>query len=303
VLDTSYRTLAQEARTWKESVELIFVDDGSKDDTWQVIERLARRDCRVRGVRMSRNFGHQAAIGAGLEQATGDAVVVLDADLQDPPKLVGEMIARWHEGFDVVAARRKRRQGESAVKKVLGYFFYRFLARITNVPILTDTGDFALLDRRVVDVMLGCEEHALFWRGLRCYAGFRHTFVEFERPSRAAGTSKYTLRKLMGLASNGIFSFSEVPLRLGLYLGMITLVGCLLLTLGSLAFSLATGSTPLFSPLFVLVFLLGSAQLLCMGIIGEYLNRIYAEVRRRPRWIVSEMIGMEEQKGPSLRAA
>jgi dolichol-phosphate mannosyltransferase len=303
VLETSYRTLAEEARTWKEPVELIFVDDGSKDDTWQVIERLAGQDARIRGVRMSRNFGHQAAIGAGLEQATGNAVVVLDADLQDPPRLIGDMIARWREGFDVVAARRQRRQGESAVKKVLGYFFYRFLARITNVPILTDTGDFALLDRRVVDVMLGCQEHALFWRGLRCYAGFQHTFVEFERPSRAAGTSKYTLRKLMGLASNGIFSFSEVPLRLGLYLGTLTLVGSLLLAFASFVVALATGSKPLISPLFLLVLLLGSAQFLCIGIIGEYLNRIYAEVRRRPRWIVSERIGVEGQNRSTLTAA
>jgi dolichol-phosphate mannosyltransferase len=145
VLETSYRTLAEESQTWPEPVEVIFVDDGSKDDTWQVIERLARQDGRIRGVRMSRNFGHQAAIGAGLEHATGNAVVVLDADLQDPPRLIGEMIARWQEGFDVVAARRQRRQGESPVKKVLGYVFYRFLARITNVPILTDTGDFSIV--------------------------------------------------------------------------------------------------------------------------------------------------------------
>jgi dolichol-phosphate mannosyltransferase len=254
-------------------------------------------------VRLSRNFGHQAAIGAGLEHAGGDAVVVLDADLQDPPQLIGEMIARWRAGFDVVAARRRRRHGENVVKRVLGYAFYRVLARLTDAPIPLDTGDFALLDRRVVDVLLGFREQSLFWRGLRCFAGFRHTAVEFDRPSRAAGVSKYTLRKLAGLASNGVLSFSNAPPRLGLYLGVVGLVAALVVGLGAGIVSAVTGREMPVPPIYVLVSLFGSLQLVCLGVIGEYVNRIYAEVRGRPRWIVGARVGFEERGEVRSRAA
>jgi polyisoprenyl-phosphate glycosyltransferase len=300
VLALSYRALADAAKAWAEPVEVIFVDDGSDDNTWAVIERLAGQDGRVRGVRLSRNFGHQAAIGAGLEHAIGAAVVVLDADLQDPPKLIGDMIARWRDGFDVVAARRRRRAGVGAVKRVLGYAFYRLLARVTHVSVPTDTGDFALLDRRVVDVMLGCREQALFWRGLRCFAGFRHTVVGFERPSRAAGESKYTLRKLAGLASNGVLSFSDAPLRIGLYAGPALFLAAGLGACG-LVVAWASNSVPLLSPLAVLVLSLAGLQMTCLGVMGEYMNRLYAEVRQRPRWVVSERIGRMAQ--PTSRAA
>jgi polyisoprenyl-phosphate glycosyltransferase len=291
VLELTYRTLAAEARCWDEPIELLFVDDGSQDGTWAIIQDLCERDARVRGLRMSRNFGHQAAVGAGLANAAGDAVVVLDADLQDPPELIATMIERWRQGHEVVAARRNRRSGEGMLKKVLGYLFYRVLAHITDVDIPKDTGDFALLDRRVVDVLAGSREHALFWRGLRCYAGFRHTYVAFDRPSRAAGRSKYTWRKLADLAASGMLSYSKVPPRLGLYLGAATLLGSLLAGAASLTYSLVTDRPPPVSALGIGLFFLGSVQLVCVGVCGEYLARIYDEVRNRPRWIVAEEIG------------
>ena len=305
VLELTYQTLVAESRSWDMPFELVFVDDGSRDDTWLIITRLAARDSRVRGLRMSRNFGHQAAVGAGLAHATGSAVVVLDADLQDPPQLIATMLERWREGYEVVAARRNRRQGESPLKKLLGYLFYRLLARITDVDIPKDTGDFALLDRGVVDVLAACREHSMFWRGLRCYAGFRHTFVHFDRPGRARGQSKYTLRKLLHLASSGLLSYSAVPLRLGLYLGAATLVGSLLAGLGSLACALFTDITPPVSGLGVSLFFLGATQLICVGICGEYLSRIYDEVRNRPRWIVAQEVGRTAaaQAGPMSRVA
>ena len=291
VLELTYHSLLEESHHWDMPFELLFVDDGSRDDTWAIIMRLAARDGRVRGLRMSRNFGHQAAVGAGLAHARGSAVVVLDADLQDPPQLIATMLERWRDGYEVVAARRNCRQGVGPLKKLLGYCFYRLLARITDVDIPKDTGDFALLDRGVVNVLVACPEHSMFWRGLRCYAGFRHTFIPFDRPRRARGQSKYTLRKLMHLASSGLLSYSTVPLRLGLYVGSATLVGSLLVGLGSLACALFTDITPPVSGLGVSLFFLGSTQLLCLGILGEYLSRIYDEVRNRPRWIIAQEVG------------
>lgn len=294
VLDLTYQTLVDEAKYWHEPIEIVFVDDGSKDNTWNIIERLAQRDERVVGLRLSRNFGHQSAIGAGLERARGDAVVVLDADLQDPPQVVREMLDKWRAGAQVVAAQRLRRQGESWFKKSVGFLFYRLLERITDVAIPTDTGDFALLDRQVVDTLLSLREHNMFWRGLRCYTGFRHAFVHFERPGRAAGESKYTLRKLMGLASNGLLSFSDFPLRLPMYLGLVTMAATLLLAIGGTTASWLTGADFSASLSSIGLFFLGAVQLLCLGMIGEYMNRIYAEVRNRPRWIIADQVSQKE---------
>ena len=308
VLELTYRTLVNEAPHWDEAIEIVFVDDGSQDDTWSIIERLAQRDERVVGLRLSRNFGHQAAIGAGLEQARGDAVIVLDADLQDPPQVVRAMLEQWRAGCQVVAAQRLRRQGEGWFKKTVGYLFYRLLGQVTDVAIPADVGDFALLDRQVVDTLLSFREHGMFWRGLRCYSGFRHARVLFERPGRAAGQTKYTLRKLMGLASNGLLAFSDLPLRLPLYLGLLTLALSGVIGLGSFAWVWATDAALPVSLLELGLFFLGSVQLLSLGVIGEYLNRIYAEVRNRPRWIIAAEVGQREagahrETPPRLRMA
>lgn len=292
VLRHTYAAIVREASKWDESIEMIFVDDGSRDDTWPIIANLVEHDPRVRGISLARNFGHQAAVGAGLEHALGDAVVVLDADLQDPPGLIQEMLVAWRQGFDVVYAQRNCRQGESLFKRVAGNLFYRLLDRVTDVSIPRDTGDFALVDARVVREMLAMREHALFWRGLRCWTGGRQTAVRFDRPPRAGGQSKYTLRKLVQLASNGILSFSTFPLRLSLYAGGLMLAGSMAATGGALAWYLldTSASWPI-APSLLATFFVGSVQLLCLGVTGEYLGRIYDEVRARPRWLVRETLG------------
>jgi dolichol-phosphate mannosyltransferase len=301
VLRLTYDTVVQEAQHWGEALEIVLVDDGSQDDTWQIIRSLATADPRVRGVRLTRNFGHQAALGAGLEHVSGDAVVVLDADLQDPPSLIGEMLAKWREGYEIVYGQRNCRHGESAFKKVAGNLFYRLLDKVTDVPIPRDAGDFALLDARVVRELTTMREHALFWRGLRCWAGGQQTAVHFDRPPRARGESKYTLRKLVQLAGNGVLSFSSLPLRLALYLGGLTLAGTALTTLGALGWFLLEPAAPWPVSATALVSLyVGSAQLLCLGVMGEYLHRIYDDVRGRPRWVVRQTVGLESQPARQL---
>ena len=293
VLRLTYERLTEAACAWGDTMEMIFVDDGSTDDTWQIIEALGERDRRVRGVRLSRNFGHQAAMGAGLERIRGEAVVVLDADLQDPPSLVEEMLARWRDGYDVVYAQRRRRHGETWFKRFTASLFYRLLEGFNSLAIPRDTGDFCLLDAKVARTLAGFREHAIFWRGLRTWSGYRQTEVHFDRPQRAAGTTKYTYRKMFRLASHGLLCFSELPLRLPLYLGgaamLLTAAACLV----SLACFLASGAWQswIVPPAALGLFFLGSVQLVCLGLIGEYLNRIYDEVRNRPRWIVDVEIG------------
>ncbi len=290
VLPMTYGRLIEAANHWDVAIEIILVDDGSQDETWTTIDRLARRDPRVRGVRLSRNFGHQAALGAGLSAARGEAIVTLDADLQDPPELIASMIDKWQDGFDVVYAQRNRREGETLAKRAACALFYRLLDRVNQVPIPRDTGDFALLDARVARTLLRFREHALFWRGLRCWSGFRHTAVHFDRPGRAGGRTKYTLSKLFGLASDGLLSFSTLPLRLALFLGLgflgLTLLAVMIAALWSMVHAGPTAWPISGSVLTTLV--LGSTQLICLGIMGEYLNRIYDEVRDRPRWIVEQ---------------
>jgi dolichol-phosphate mannosyltransferase len=303
VLHLTYDTIVDAAETWGEPIELVFVDDGSSDDTWEIVRSLAAHDRRVRGVRLSRNFGHQAAVGAGLEVVEGDAVIVLDADLQDPPSLIGEMLAKWREGYPIVYAQRNCRNGESAFKKAAGKLFYRLLDKVNDVAIPRDTGDFALMDASVVKLLTGFKEHSLFWRGLRCWAGFEQTAVRFDRPARAKGQSKYTLRKLIQLAGNGLLSFSALPLRMSLYLGGFTLAVTLVATLASAAVFLfnPAGGWPLSAVALVTLYV-GGVQLLCLGVMGEYLNRIYDEVRDRPRWLVKQTIGFHAaQATESLR--
>jgi dolichol-phosphate mannosyltransferase len=296
VLELTYREIVRVGGGWDEPLEIVFVDDGSKDDTWDVIESLARRDPRVRGVRLSRNFGQYAALGAGLEHARGEAVVILDADLQDPPSVVTEMIARWREGYHVVYGQRNQRAGESAFKLLTSDLFLRLMAKITTAPIPRNTGDFALLDAGVVRQLLALPEHRVFWRALRTWVGFRQTAVKFDRPARAAGETKYTFRKMARLAWDALLAFSDLPLRLALYAGLtslgLTIVAIVAACACSLVAPTALASLP--SATALAGFFLGSVQLVCLGIAGEYLNRIYDEVRGRPRWIVSETAGGTE---------
>ncbi len=303
VLRQMFRTLTEAANSWGESYEVILVDDGSKDDTWSIIQEISALDVRVRGIRLSRNFGQQAALGAGFEHMRGDAVVILDADMQDPPSLVKEMIGRWREGYDIVYAQRRDRRQETWFKLATAKWFYRFLSSTAAVEIPKNVGEFALIDAKVVRLLLSMKERTLYWRGLRSWVGFRQIAVPFDRPGRAAGVTKYDVRALFRLASDAIFSFSGLPLRLPLYFGMIGCVGTGLGVAWSMITLLCQRGEWAISGSSLALFMLGSVQLLMLGVVGEYLNRIFDEVRARPRWIVSQQIGASETSQIPRQAA
>jgi polyisoprenyl-phosphate glycosyltransferase len=276
--------------------EAIFVDDGSSDTSAIVLEGKARADRRYRLVKLSRNFGHQIAITAGLDHAAGQAVVVMDADLQDPPEVVHAMIARWREGYDVVCAERSSRSGESGFKRMTASFFYRLMGALSEAPIPRNVGDFRLIDRKALDCFLAMPERDRFVRGMFAWLGFRQGTVTFDRPPRAAGRSKYSLRRMTALAANGLVSFSDAPLRLALWAGAAASALALvygLVVIGRWALgdpSLARG----WSSTIVVIVGLGGANMLMTGVVGLYVGRIHAEVKRRPLYIVERAAGFEE---------
>ena len=269
--------------------ELVFVDDGSEDETPRMLDALHARDNRVVLVHLSRNFGHQAAISAGLEQARGQAVVVMDGDLQDPPELIPELLRRWRGGYDVVYAVRRSRQ-EGFIKR-LGYrAFYRLLGRISDLDIPRDTGDFCLMDRRVVVQLNELPERCRFVRGLRSFLGFRQVGVGFDRPEREGGRPKYTLKKLTALAVDGLVSFSSTPLRWVTYMGLATAGLALVLTVWVLNDAFHNHSAPTgWASTMIAVLFMGAVQLLSLGVIGEYLRLIFLESKQRPTYIVNEV--------------
>lgn len=292
-----HRAVVEAAKTWDDSFELLLVDDGSRDDTWDFIRELAVLDKRVQGIRLARNFGHQAAVGAGLERARGEAVVVLDADLQDPPELIAQMLQRWREGHDVVYAQRRRRSGETFFKRFTAYAYYRLLSWASDVDIPRDSGDFALMDSRVVEQLVAMNEHSIYWRGLRSWTGGRQTAVLYDRPPRVEGEAKYSFIKSLRLACDGLLSFSTLPLRLSLYSGATVLFVSSLCAVVSLASILLANKAPWGLSLGTLgTWFIGGVQLIFLGVAGEYLNRIYDEVRNRPRWIVSTTINSKEDR-------
>ncbi len=269
--------------------EVVLVDDGSQDATSRMIDGLHARDERVVVVHLSRNFGHQPAISAGLAQARGRAVVVMDGDLQDPPELVPELLLRWRGGYDVVYAVRRSRQEGFA--KRLGYrTFYRLLGRISDQAIPLDSGDFCLMDRRVVDQLNRLPERCRFVRGLRSFLGFRQIAVPYDRPAREAGRPKYTLKTLTGLAIDGLISFSSTPLRLVTYLGLAAAGLALVLTVWVLNDAIYHHSAPLgWASTMITVLFMGAAQLLSLGVIGEYIRLIFLESKQRPTYIIDEV--------------
>jgi dolichol-phosphate mannosyltransferase len=268
--------------------ELIFVDDGSRDATAQLLERLAELDPQVVVVRLSRNFGHQSALTAGLNRARGEAVVVLDGDLQDPPEVIPQLVERWREGYDVVYAVRTKRK-EHPLKRLAYWAYYRVLQQIADLEFPLDAGDFCLMDRRVVQAVNALPERQRFIRGLRAFVGFRQTGVVYEREARRAGESKYTLGKLLGLAWNGVIGFSSFPIRclgwLALAVGFLALGGGL--TLGVQLLISEQGPAG-WAWVFVLVLALSSLQFAGMALLGAYLLRIFAEVKQRPIYIVDD---------------
>ena len=271
--------------TW----ELILIDDGSTDGSTQIILDLAREDKRIRALVFARNFGHQIAVTAGMDHASGGAVIVIDADLQDPTEVISKLIAKWEEGYQVVYAVRRKREGESWFKITTASLFYRMIYKITDVKIPLDTGDFRLLDRQVVKVMGSMRERHRFLRGMAAWVGFRQVGVPYDRKERFAGTTKYPFKKMLKLALNAITGFSYFPLQVATYLGFIaagiSVVAIpVVIILRLLVHSELTGhATTLISVLF-----LGGVQLVSLGILGEYIGRIYDEVKGRPLYIVSE---------------
>ena len=258
--------------TW----EVLFIDDGSKDKSLPMLKELARDEPRYKIVALARNFGHQAAITAGMDRAEGEAVVVMDADLQDPPEVVKEMLERWREGYDVVYGQRTKRHGETIFKRATAALYYRWLRSLIGIAIPVDTGDFRLISRRVVLAMRGLREAHRFVRGMVVWVGFRQTAVKYERPARAAGETKYPLHKMLRFAIDGITSFSIVPLRLAMYLGL--LAG--LAAIGTSGWALyaklfSDQAVPGWTTIMIVVSLASSAQLLMIGILGEYVGRIY----------------------------
>jgi glycosyltransferase involved in cell wall biosynthesis len=283
--------------------EVIFVDDGSKDTGPIVLEAKAREDSRYRFVKLSRNFGHQIAITTGMERATGDAVIVMDADLQDPPEVVLEMIAKWKDGFEIVYAQRLSREGETSFKRITANLFYRLIARLSEVDIPRDVGDFRLVDRKALDAFLAMPERERFVRGMFAWIGFRQAVVSFHRPARAAGETKYSLARMLRLAANGVVSFSDAPLRLALWAGLA--VSGLAMIYGIWVIGLWLAGAQLehgWSSTIVLIAFLGGANMLMTGILGVYVGRIYSEVKRRPLYLVDRAIGFDAAEPLRRRA-
>jgi len=274
-------------------VEFILIDDGSRDRSLSMIRELHHHDRRVRYLSFARNFGHQIAVTAGLNFVQGKSIIVMDADLQDPPELILTMIEKWQQGYQVVYAQRLSRKKESWLKRFTAYAFYRILQQLANVDIPADTGDFCLMDRQVVDILNAMPERNRYIRGLRAWIGFRQTAVHFERNPRFAGKVKYTFGKSWTLAVDGIISFSTVPLRLATYIGLLSAGVALFMILLVLYWRLFDPVSPLigFTLITIAMLFLGSVQLLCIGILGEYIGRIYEEVKGRPIYTLKETGG------------
>lgn len=274
----------------EEPFEVIFVNDGSRDNSLAIMRDLHVQDPRIRVVDFSRNFGHQIAISAGMDYARGKAVIILDADLQDPPEVIPALVTRWKNGVEVVYAQRTSRKGETRFKLLTATLFYRLIARITSVNIPRDTGDFRLLDRSVVDTLVAMHEHHRFMRGLSAWVGFRQEAVPYERQERFAGTTKYPFLKMLRFSIDAITGFSHVPLQLATTCGFILAGLSLLGILVAAILRLVTGAIVGQASTLILVLFLGGIQLIFLGIIGEYLGRIYDEVRARPLYIVRRVL-------------
>jgi dolichol-phosphate mannosyltransferase len=291
-----YRRLSGVIDQLGEPVEVILVNDGSRDRTLALLRDLHEKDPRICYISLARNFGHQIAVTAGLNFVRGDAIVVMDADLQDPPELIPVLVEKWQQGYQVVYAQRTQRRKESWLKRLTAYGFYRLLRRLADIDIPPDTGDFCLMDRKVVDVLNSMPERNRYIRGLRAWVGLQQTSVCFERDPRFAGEVKYTFRKSLSLAANGLVSFSKVPLRLSTYLGLLAAAAAVLMAVLVLYWRIHSPHSPLtgLATIMIAMFFLGAVQLVSIGILGEYVGRIYEEVKGRPLYVLSEVGGFTE---------
>ena len=303
VIRETHRRLAATLETVPElDFELVYVDDGSRDATLKILRELRHADARVRVLALSRNFGHQIAVTAGLRHAAGQVVVIIDADLQDPPEVIPEMLDRWREGADIAYGVRTGRDGETVFKRWMASTFYRLFNRLTNILIPLDTGDFRLMDRAVVDAFLTMPERDRFVRGMVAWTGFRQEPVPYRRAARAAGETKYPFGKSVRLAMDGIVSFSLAPLRLATWLGFLALG----LAVAGIAYAVVlrlftVAWVPGWSLLLISILFLGGLQLVVLGILGEYVGRIYGEVKRRPLYLVKERPGFPPTRRRAVR--
>ncbi len=295
-LQIFYDTVTPVFEGMEDEYEIIFVNDGSKDKTLSVLKTLAEKDKRVKVCSFSRNFGQQAALLCGIEQAKGDAVIAMDADLQDPPSVALEMIAKWKEGYEVVHGKRRKRKGETIFKKATAHIYYRFMRKITGMEIQRDSGDFKLYDRKVVDVLLSMNEHDRLLRAQIAWVGFKQTLVEFDRPERIAGETHYTLKKMWKLAQSGIFPNTDYtltfPIKLGALLGVLSAI-CFVVFIALACVKVAFGG--LVAWLFPSVGMATAILLVCQGMANMHTAMIYREVQNRPKYILSEKINFEEK--------
>jgi dolichol-phosphate mannosyltransferase len=298
-LDELYRRLVPVLDSLDGPAEVVLVDDGSTDGSYELMLSLHERDDRFKLVRLSRNFGHQLALTAGLDHAHGNAVVMMDADLQDPPEVALELAKRWREGYAVVYAVRERRERETRTKLLTAKLYYRLLGRLTDIDIPGDAGDFRLVDRRALQAMTSMREHNRYLRGMSAWVGFDQTGVQYVRDGRYAGRSKYSLRKMVRFALDGLVSFSTAPLRLTLNIGFVVSVLAFLLGFAAILVKVfGVYAVPGWASIVVAIALLGGVQLTVLGVMGEYVAQIHQEVKRRPLYLVRDRVGLEDVDDP-----
>ena len=296
VLEISYNKIKDILENIEQyDYEIVFINDGSKDGTFSILEKISNENNRVRVISFSRNFGQEAALTAGLKYVTGDVIVIIDADLQDPPELIPEMLKLWEQGNEVIYGKRKRRKGESAFKLLSAKMFYKTLNALSDVEIPKDTGDFRLVDRKVVDVINSMPEHNKFLRGLFSWVGFKQYSYEYKRNERAAGKTKYPFKKMWKLATDGIVSFSTKPLKIVGGIGILTIILSICILIYSLiSFALKLNNlTPGWTSIMVAITLFSGVQLLSIWIMSEYIARIYDETRKRPEYIIDKKINID----------
>lgn len=292
VIDESYTRLKKVMDSLKENYEIVFVNDGSKDRTYEKAVKICSKDSNIKLINFSRNFGHQVAITAGMNYASGKAVVIIDADLQDPPEVILKMVGKWKEGYDVVYGRRIKRKGETLFKKVTAKLFYRTLRSLTSIDIPVDAGDFRLIDRTVCDALKTLPERNRYVRGLVSWVGFKQTGVEYVRDERFAGETKYPLKKMIKFAEDAITGFSYKPLKIGTHLGVIISGTSFIFLIYIILHEIIAGfSLPSWQPIIGITMLVNGLILTMLGIIGEYIGRIYDEAKGRPQYVIAQKIG------------
>lgn len=295
VIPVFFETVYKVLESVSLEIEFICVNDGSKDNTLALLKSYAEKDSRIKIISFSRNFGKEPGMTAALDYATGDAIIPIDADLQDPPELILEMIEKWQQGYDVVYAKRASRDTDSVLKRNTAKWFYSLFNRMSDTDIPPNVGDYRLMDKKVVDVIRKLPEKDRFMKGLFCWPGFKNTTLEFERPLRAEGETKFNMWKLWNFAISGIASFSTMPIRMGIYVGLLISAASFVYALFIITKTAVFGvDVPGYASIMVVVLFLGGIQLFFMGLMGEYIGRIYKEVKNRPLYVVEEAINFDE---------